>query len=440
MRTPRPLALLAALLVGALLVASCSSSSDDAGSAPTDDAEATTTSTAADAGEDDASSGARLERYAGYQSVSYDDPAHWICRPDTDDDLCDGDLDATVVDADGTLTVEPFEPAEDPAIDCFYVYPTISRDETAFSDWAWSEDEEGWTVLNQAARLQSQCRLYAPVYRQRTLAGLAGAIGGDGDAPADEGDPYADVLDAFKTYMATDNGGRGVVLIGHSQGSAMLNQLIQQEVDPNDDVRALLVGAYLAGSSVAVPEEGALVGGDFQNVPLCSADGEPGCVTTWATFRATAPPPAGSFFGAPRGGEGVAGCVNSADVDGAATDLEPITEELDAYFPTTGGSSILTGGGTDPEGRTWLDPSAGEVTTPWVRLPGLVSGACATTDGFSYLSVWVSPSPDGPRADDIPGDLSPEWGLHLVDVNLVMGDIVRQVEAQAAAHAASAGD
>ena len=40
---------------------------------------------------------------------------------------------------------------------------------------------------------------------------------------------------------------------------------------------------------------------------------------------------------------------------------------------------------------------------------------------------------DGPRADDVPGDLSPEWGLHLVDVNLVMGDIVRNVAAQAAA-------
>lgn len=433
--------LLAATTAAVLLLGACSSG--DGGSsdgAPDSDQAAATTAPSGASGSDDDGAGAPLERYAGYETTSYDDPAHWICRPDTTDDLCDGDLDATVVEADGTLTVEPFERAEDPAVDCFYVYPTISRDETAFSDWEWSDDEEGWTVLNQAARLQSQCRLFAPVYRQRTLAGLAGAIGGEDGAPADEGDPYADVLDAFKTYMADDNGGRGVVLIGHSQGSGMLNQLIQDEVDPNDDVRELLVGAYLAGSSVAVPEEGALVGGDFQNVPLCSEDGEPGCAMTWATFRGTAPPPPGSFFGAPRAGEGVAGCVNPADVGGAETDLEPITAPLDAYFPTTGGSSILTGGGTDPEGRTWLDPAAGKVETPWVRLPDLVSGSCTASDGFSWLSVAVTPSPDGPRADDIPGDLSPEWGLHLVDVNLVMGDIVRQVEAQAAAHAASAGD
>ena len=38
-------------------------------------------------------------------------------------------------------------------------------------------------------------------------------------------------------------------------------------------------------------------------------------------------------------------------------------------------------------------------------------------------------------ADDIPGDISPEWGLHLVDVNLVVGDIVEQVAAQASAWA-----
>lgn len=65
-----------------------------------------------------------LERYADYETVSYDDPAHWVCRPDITDDICDGDLDATVIEADGTLTPKPFERAEDPTFDCFYVYPT----------------------------------------------------------------------------------------------------------------------------------------------------------------------------------------------------------------------------------------------------------------------------------------------------------------------------
>ena len=60
------------------------------------------------------------------------------------------------------------------------------------------------------------------------------------------------------------------------------------------------------------------------------------------------------------------------------------------------------------------------MTTPFVRLPGLVTGECTTTDGLHYLAAEVHPDP-GPRSDDIVGDLTPQWGLHLVDVNLVMG-------------------
>ena len=36
--------------------------------------------------------------YPGYDSAIYADPAHWLCRPDVDD-VCDHDLDATVVRA-----------------------------------------------------------------------------------------------------------------------------------------------------------------------------------------------------------------------------------------------------------------------------------------------------------------------------------------------------
>jgi hypothetical protein len=35
---------------------------------------------------------------------------------------------------------------------------------------------------------------------------------------------------------------------------------------------------------------------------------------------------------------------------------------------------------------------------------------------------------------DIGGDLTPEWGLHLIDVSIVMGDIVERIEDQAAAY------
>ena len=367
---------------------------------------------------------AALDRYRDYESQEYDDPAHWVCRPDLED-ICDSDLSTTVVNADGSTEVQEFEPADDAPIDCFYVYPTISRDTTTYSDWEASDEEEGYVTLQQAARLGQVCRVFAPIYRQRTLTSLGERLAGVESGSQEEGDPFADVLDAFRTYMAQDNGGRGVVLIGHSQGSGLLNELLRTEFDPNEDVRQLLVGAYLAGSSVAVPE-GEVVGGDLQQVPLCTEAGQPGCVTTWASFRSTAPPAEGSLFGKPREGSGVAGCVNPASVPGGSA-------ELQAYFPSDASASILSSLGTDTEGRTWLEGH--DFTTPFVSLPGLVSGECVVRDGYSYLEVTVHGDPADPRADDIAGDLSPEWGLHLVDVNLVMGDVVQRVAEQTEAYA-----
>ena len=405
-----------ALVATLLGLAACSSSNSDGAKEPGASARPTASTTTAD------SKGGPIDRYADYETRNYDDPSHWVCRPDQQD-ICDGGLDATVVEADGTMTPEPFEPADDPSIDCFYVYPTISRDTGAFSDWDASDEEEGYVTLNQAARLQAACRLFAPVYRQGTLGSLASRL--DGSDPGEKGDPYADVLDAFRTYMAQDNQGRGVVLVGHSQGTAMLHRLLDEEIDPNPDVRKLLVGAYLAGGTVAVPK-GEVVGGDFDHVPLCTETGETGCVVTWSTYRSTSPPPPDAIFGRTSGDGTEAGCVNPADIGGGSA-------ELDAYLPANADASILSSLGTSTDATGWLDPGAGTITTPFVRLPGLASGACKTTDGFRYLAVTVHPDP-GPRADDIVGDLTPQWGLHLVDVNLVMGNLVDDVKAQAAAY------
>jgi Protein of unknown function (DUF3089) len=405
---------LAAGLAGALAIAACS---DDGGGSAGDAA----SSGATDRPED--GTAGPLARYADYESVNYRDPSHWLCRPGADD-ACGGDLTATVVEAGGTTEVEEFVPADDPPVDCFYVYPTISRDETPYSDWEASPEEEGYVVLHQAARLASSCRVFAPIYRQRTLTALLASLGGSDSPGGQEGDPFADVLDAFRTYMAEDNDGRGFVLVGHSQGAGLLNELIRTEIDPREDVRERLVGAYLAGAAVAVPE-GVVVGGDFQNVPLCTAADETGCVLTWATFRSTAPPPPNSFFGRPRDGEGVAGCVNPAAVGGESAELTP-------YFPADASASVLSTLGVGAGSGGWL--SGTDITTPFVTLPGLVSGECASQGGFNYLSVTVNADPSDPRADDIGGDLTPEWGLHLIDVSIVMGDIVERIEDQAAAY------
>ena len=425
----------AALVVGLLTGCASSDGAGDASAKPTvTDGSATTGTSAGPAAPVDEP----LERYRDHVSTLYGGPDNWICRPDTDDP-CDTNMDATVLNADGTTEVEKFVVDPDAPIDCFYVYPTISQDPGANSDLNASPNQEVLTVRNQVARLGSQCRVFAPVYRQVTLTALVGRIQGDAAAAdamtAARETAYADVLDAFSTYMANDNDGRGFILIGHSQGAGILNRLIAEQIDPNEDVRELFVSAFLGGSSVSVPALDAVVGGDFTNIPLCESEEQVGCVYTWASFRSTAPPPANTLFGRPRDGEGFAGCVSPASPSGG-------TSALHAYFPARRNVSILAGDdiGTDvPDGSDpnalWIDPKVAKIDTAFVVVPGLVDGKCVAKDGVNWLEVTVNADPATPRADDISGDLTPEWGLHLVDMNLVMGDMVDLVAAQTDAFA-----
>jgi hypothetical protein len=240
------------------------------------------------------------------------------------------------------------------------------------------------------------------------------------------GQGYADVVDAWKHYLANDNGGRGVVLVGHSQGAGLLTQLVKNEIDPHPDVRDHLVAAYIVGSAVKVPA-GTDVGGDFANVPLCRRPDQIGCVLTWASFRSTSPPPANARFGRVRSTQEPAACVSPAALAGGRARAR-------SYFGASRNQSILAVDGANaPAPSAWVDAAKGTVATPWVTTPGLVEVECVQRDGFGYLEVTVQGDPADPRADDISGDLSADWGLHLIDENLVMGDMVELVGQQAEA-------
>jgi hypothetical protein len=48
----------------------------------------------------------------------------------------------------------------------------------------------------------------------------------------------------------------------------------------------------------------------------------------------------------------------------------------------------------------------------------------------------VNADPADPRIDNIGGDITPDWGLHLVDANVAMGDLVKIARRQARAYRA----
>lgn len=348
----------------------------------------------------------------------YSDDKTWLCRPGRKGDACDIDLTTTVVAADGTMTRETWAADPKAPIDCFYVYPTISTDTTDNSDMN-PDPAELNVIAQQFARFASKCRPFAPMYRQLTLSGLRKQLAGPRFA-FDKGVQYDDVRDAWQSYLKRDNQGRGVVLVSHSQGAFILTALLRNEIE-GKPVQKQLVSALILGATLEVPA-GKDVGGDLKVIPLCRKPGQVGCVVNYSAFRSDVLPPANTRFGKAANAGNSGSCTNPATLaDGSAP--------LKAYLSTAG--RTITG--TTPV-KPWVEGKT--VDTPFVSVPGLLTGKCASNEHATYLEVTVHGDPADPRADDIVGDLGmrakplADWGLHLVDVNIAMGSLLDLVSQQ----------
>ena len=321
-------------------------------------------------------------------ATDYSVPAHWVCRPGSDG-TCTTGLDATVQYADGHTEAQPFTPAADPLIDCFYVYPTVSKEQTPYADLTNSPEIQTITRA-QVGRLSSRCRVFAPIYRQETSYGL-----NSGAARSD--DPMLDVQAAWAYYLQNDNKGRGVVLIGHSQGTILLQQLIAGSIDGTAS-QALLVSAFLAGDpSLAVPP-GGVVGGTFAHIPTCAAAAQTGCVYVWGSYLAgdaSAPP----NFGSARSDGLASACVNPA--------------------APAGGSGML---------KFYYEGAS----PPWVEAVGQVTGACQTDSGANIFVVTVLPGQFAAHDTSTlkAAEVAPGWGVHPRDISLVQGNILDVLDAE----------
>jgi hypothetical protein len=355
----------------------------------------------------------------------YRNATNWLCRPGKANDACSVDLTTTVVSADGTLTRETYSANPKSPIDCFYVYPTVSTDPGQNSDMSIDPAEQN-VIRQQFARFGSQCRQFAPMYRQVTLAGLRTSMAGGGRPTLEQGLGYNDALDAWNYYLKNDNNGRGVVLVSHSQGSYILIRLIAEEID-GKPVQSRLISAILMGTTVPVAK-GKDVGGAFKTIPLCRSAEQTGCAITFATFRNTVPPPGNTLFGQVTTPGMEAGCTNPAALAGGSGQLR-------AYL--TGQGSLIASAA--PQKHQWVKDGAA-IDTPFVSVPGLLSAKCASNENANYLEITVNANANDPRADDIPGDLGmvgkplANWGLHLIDVNLAMGNLLEIVAKQSKAY------
>ncbi len=273
----------------------------------------------------------------------YSVPSHWLCWPGRSD-VCSVPLTSTVIaPQSGEMSKRTYIPDPTAPIDCFYVYPTVSDEQTPNADLTLGPQEQR-VATEQFARFGAKCRTFAPLYRQTTVAAM------DGQAPgADYQLPYRDVLAAWHLYLARENRGRGVVLIGHSQGAKLLAWLMAEEID-GKSIQRQLVSAILAGADIQVPI-GRDVGGTFRHLPLCRKADQVGCVIAYSSYLATHPPGADAVFGAAADPASTVACVNPGSLTAGGI--------LDAELPTRGDVAKVLG-------------------TVFVENPGLLSGACMT--------------------------------------------------------------
>ena len=336
----------------------------------------------------------------------------WLCKPGTKPNPCKGSLTTTVFDSAGASTVDDSDKnAKQPKFDCFYVYPTVSEQPTPNANK--EIDPQQIAIANyQAARYSEQCKVYAPMYRQATLAAISDPEAAD---PAVFEKAYGDVLKAWKNYLRNYNKGRGVVLIGHSQGTGMLSSLLGGEIEKHKSQRKKLISAILLGGNVTV-KKGKRLGGSFKKTPLCKSGKQTGCVIAFSTFNQQPPEDAlfgrtdGPFAAVPDGkdpNDYKVACTNPAALGGGSGPVETLARS--EPFPGTLGIGItIMYGGPAPT-----------ADTPWITPQDHYTAKCKYADGAS--SLQISPI-DG--AKTLTPSPTPAWGLHLLDANVALGNLV----------------
>ncbi len=310
----------------------------------------------------------------------------WLCEPGRAGDPCGGRSGAP--------------------IDCFYVYPTVSLQLSSNSDLSVGPEEQA-VARQQAEPFGAQCNVWSPMYRQSTLLGLATAPGAARTAALDTA--YDDIQAAWDDYIAQHNDGRGVVLIGHSQGTAMLRTLIRNRID-GQHVQDRLVSAILLGGNVLV-RKGMSLGGDFGSVPACTAARQNGCVVAYSAFG-TVPPPDSRYGFAP---------------------TQPNTSGTRGRLPFGPDYEVLC---TNPAALSGNAKAEVHGIVGGRAVDGY-SAECTTGAGPHVLMITGGGTPGVPPAATLPTVPNATWGLHMLDLNIAQHDLVDLVATQSQSYASA---
>jgi len=313
---------------------------------------------------------------------NYADPFSWAALPGPDHKDA-----ADLVPAGETVGDRQAE-AE---VDVFYLQPTTYQGRENWNQDISDAKTNAWTdvsvIARQAAIFNGCCRVYAPRYRQAASAAVY--------ATDDSGDKaravaYEDVKTAFQYYLDHYNDGRPFILAGHSQGTFLMQKLLEEMVDASP-IRPQLVAAYGIGIGFPV----GVFGRQYKTISACAKPEDTGCVVSWLTYG--------------RGGDGK-GLV------------ERYAERYEARFKTRDGAETLC---VNPLTFSLDQPdapaSANTGALPGVAkagpLPALKPGVLGATcqDGALYADI--------PTSDDFKLQVLPGLNLHFHDMDLFYKNI-----------------
>ena len=246
--------------------------------------------------------------------------------------------------------------------DCFYVYPTVS-DQPRPQATQVVDDVLRSVALQQTARYSRDCRVFAPVYRQVTIQGL---LNPSTVTPEMRGQGYADVVEAWRTYLRKYNHGRGVIFVGHSQGSFVLRKLIAQEVDGKPAV-AEAPGVRDPARRERHREEGQRSRRRLQAHPRVPVPA-PARVRDRVLGLQRARRRRTACSAGPRPGLEVL-CTNPAALGGGAAKLSPVYSTK-PFAPSVIGAEANVAVATLPHPKT-----------PWATVPNGVTGRCSHAGG-----------------------------------------------------------
>ena len=347
----------------------------------------------------------------------------WLCGPGVADDPCRPSLSTQRYDGWKTPRSRFISiPARDRGVTCFYVYPTVSDQQTPLATKA-VDPEIRSIALYQAATFSRFCRVYAPVYRQATVPALQSGT----TKRSDYLTAYGDVEQAFEAFLRRIGPHRGFVLLGHSQGSYHLERLIRRKIDNRPRLRRRMVSAVLLGGDVAV-RKGSDRGGTFRHVATCNRWKQLHCVLAFSTFNQTPPDDAifgrgasrvAEFLDLPHGRKLETACTNPASLRENHSRLLTSVVPTEPFAPGT-----LIAAGISLMGLQW--PTA---PTTFIQSYGAFTGRCSRDGGAHVLRVTSAPGTPVPKPSP-----TPQWGLHLADANIAQGDVLKVVNTQIRAY------